>query len=117
LPDPVVNVDSIPLLRDAWDTKDYLGFVEKLPTAHKMTFMYLVGFLQRLVKAEPVTKMGPKNMAIVFGPNIVQLNDNADGGSIKLFADIAIEFITSIINTWDTSAIYPLDPELLREGT
>jgi hypothetical protein len=117
LPDPVVNQDSIPLLREAWDTKDYKGFVDKLPRAHKLTLMYLIGFLQRLVKSEPVTKMGPKNMAIVFGPNIVQLNDNADASMIKLFADVAIEFLTTLVNEWDTSEIYPLNPDLLLEGS
>jgi len=77
--------------------------------------MYLIGFLQQLVKSESVTLMGPKNLAIVFGPNIVQTQETNEAG-IKLFADIAIELITTLIQQWDTSPMYPLNPAFLKEG-
>jgi hypothetical protein len=115
LPDPVVNLDSIPKLRDAYDDKSYLPFVEVLPKAHRLTLMWLIGFLQRLVKSEEATKMGPKNLAIVFGPNIVQVNDTNEANTIKLFADLAIEFLTALITGWDTSEIYPIPEQMLQE--
>jgi hypothetical protein len=114
LPDPVVNVDSLSLLKEAFETKDYLGFVEKMPTAHRMTLMYLIGFMQKLVPSEEVTMMGPKNLAICFGPNIVQAEDGADEKTIKMLSDVAIEFITTLVNDWDTSPVFPLNPAFLQ---
>jgi hypothetical protein len=116
LPDPVVNKESLPRLRDAYDDKTYVEFVQTLPRAHMLTFMYLVGFLQRLVRSESATLMGAKNLAIVFGPNIVQTDERTEH-EMKLFNDISRELIVALIETWDTSPMYPLNPDLLLEGS
>jgi hypothetical protein len=79
--------------------------------------MYLVGFLQRMVRAEAVTLMTAKNLSIVFAPNVVQLNDSYTNETIiKMFATIGTEFMEFLIVNWDTSPIYPLPPELLSEN-
>jgi hypothetical protein len=114
LPDPVVNIDSVDELRNVWETKEYVKFAESLPPAHKLTLMYLVGFLQRLARAEAVTLMSQKNLAIVFAPNIVQVQ-TTNPATMKLFSDIGQEFLITLIATWDTSYIYPLNPEMLSE--
>jgi hypothetical protein len=115
LPDPVVTKASLPKLRNAHEDQTYVEFASELPRAHMLTFMYLIGFLQRLAKSEAVTLMGPKNLAIVFGPNVVQTDETSETG-IKLFAEIAIALITTLIEKWDTHEMYPLNPELLAEG-
>jgi hypothetical protein len=116
LPDPIVNMDSIDRLRIASEDKSYSNFVETLPRAHHLTLMYLVGFLQRMVRAEAVTMMTAKNLSIVFAPNIVQLNDSYTNETIiQMFATIGREFMEFLIVNWDTSPIYPLSPELLSE--
>jgi hypothetical protein len=115
LPDPVVNKSALPKLRSAHEDRTYVEFASQLPRAHMLTLMYVIGFLQRLVKSEATTFMGAKNLAIVFGPNLVQTDETSET-EIKLFAEIAIEFITTLIEQWDTRYIYPLDPEFLVEG-
>lgn len=96
LPDPAVNMEFLPKFRDAYDDNTCFQFAESLPTAHWWTPMYLVGFFQRLVKSEAVSLMGAKDLAIVFGPNIVQPND-INEVVLKPFADIAIELMTTRI--------------------
>jgi hypothetical protein len=113
LPDPTVPIDAVLGLRGAYEDKGYIEFIQWLPKAHTHTLMFLIGFLHRLSAAEPVTKMGPKNLAICFGPNIVKTRDNSDPDTIKLLAEIAIEFLTTLIEKWDCSEIYPMPPELL----
>ncbi|KAH0792449.1 RhoGAP domain containing protein [Histomonas meleagridis] len=110
IPDPTCPVDSLPYLKTAHENKDYIGFVTKhLPPAHLNLLGYLIGFLQKLVQFEAVTKMGPKNMAIVFAPNIVQPStDFSEPGQIKEYSDISITFVTYLIENWDTKQFYPL---------
>jgi hypothetical protein len=115
LPDPVVNMENVDELRNVWETKEYVQFADSLPPAHKLTLMYLVGFLQRLARAESVTLMSQKNLAIVFAPNIVQ-SSTTNPATMKLFSDIGQEFLITLIATWDTSYIYPLNPEMLSES-
>jgi hypothetical protein len=115
LPDPVCSMDRMNDLENAYETKNYVAFTKLLSRAHRLTLMYLIGFLQRLVRAEAKTLMGAKNLAIVFGPNIVQRNDVKEPAVLQLFSDIGIEFLTNLIQEWDTGEMYPLDLNLLRE--
>jgi hypothetical protein len=112
LPEPVVNRDTLPNLVLAFETKAYVPFAQSLPSAHRNVLMFLVGFLQRLVKSETVMKMGPKNYAICFAPNIVQIEED-DDATVKKFTEIAIEFLITLITDWDTSSIYPSREEFM----
>ncbi|OHT09812.1 RhoGAP domain containing protein [Tritrichomonas foetus] len=114
LPDPVVNLEKVDLLENAFEDKTYIEFTESLPKTHKLTLMYLIGFLQHLCKSEAQTKMNAKNYAIVFGPNIVQVRDMNEPMKLKKFSDITIEYLTTLIQSWDTSMIYPLSHEYLQ---
>ena len=115
LPDPVVDMDNVERLRDYAEAKDYVTFANTLPRAHKMTLMYLIGFLQRLEKAESVTLMSAKNLGIVFGPNVVQLIGCNEPGKLHDFAVWANEMMEDLIKRWDTSQIYPLAEHYIRE--
>ena len=116
LPDPVVNLGKVELLENAFEDpeKPYIDFANSLPNSHRLTLMYLIGFLQKLCKSQDVTKMTSKNFAIVFGPNIIQIRDSNEPSKIKKFSDIAIEFVSTLIESWDTSQIYPLNMEYLQ---
>ena len=115
LPNPVVPIDRVPDVFNLYEdgTKDYIGFCNTLPRPHKMVLMYLVGFLQELVKSESKTLMTAKNYAIVFGPNIIQMNDVTEQSQSKKLSDIAIDFLQTLIETWDTSEIYPMKRKYL----
>jgi Fe-S oxidoreductase len=111
LTDPVVPKRMLEELSEVWNTKNYAGFCDKLPRAHRAALMYLVGFLQRLTKSQAVTMMGPKNFAICFAPNLVQVD--GEEAVVKKYTEIAIEMITTRIEEWDVSEIYPPRPEWL----
>jgi hypothetical protein len=111
LPDAVVNAAAMEQLGVAFSTKRYIEFVEILPRAHRYVLTYLIGFLQQLVKAEPVTKMGAKNMAICFAPNIVR-PESTEEAAVKRWMEIGTEFMVTLINAWDTSTLYPIRAEM-----
>ncbi|KAH0791726.1 RhoGAP domain containing protein [Histomonas meleagridis] len=102
---PYTLVSKLMKLKD----KEYISFVKTLPKLHVVTLGYLVGFLQQMAKNEKVTKMDKKNLAIVFGPNIVQSKEILIYG--KQIADLGINFIAYLIDKWDVSQYYPLDLE------
>ncbi|KAH0785046.1 RhoGAP domain containing protein [Histomonas meleagridis] len=110
LPNPTVPVESLPYLKNAYEDRNYLDFVvQYLPVAHLNLLGYLIGFLQKLSKAEETTKMGSKNLAIVFAPNIVQPQvDLKEPQQIKEYSDIAVGFLQFLIENWDCSQYYPL---------
>ncbi|KAH0793140.1 RhoGAP domain containing protein [Histomonas meleagridis] len=110
LSNPTVPVEALPYLKNAHEDGNYLDFVvQHLPPAHLNLLGYLIGFLQRLAKAEEETKMGPKNLAIVFSPNIVQPQvDFNEPAQVKEYSDIAIGFLQFLIENWDVSQYYPL---------
>ena len=114
LPNPVVPYIMTDALRKADEDKNLMDFVESLQNTHKYTLMYLIGFLQECATHSNVTLMYDKNLAIVFGPNVVQINSN-EPGRIQLFSKIANDFVLFLIQNWDTSEIYPLEPDYLKK--
>jgi hypothetical protein len=114
LDDPIVHRDFLPRFRTAFETKDYMAFVAELPQVHQLTLKYLIGFLQRMKRAEAQTKMTENNLAIVFGPNLIDLEGIKEPLEISEASQMAQDFIGFLIRTWDTSDIYPPAPELLQ---
>ncbi|EAX84836.1 RhoGAP domain containing protein [Trichomonas vaginalis G3] len=115
IPNPVVPIDRVNDLMNVFDDgkQEYIQFSESLPRPHKMVLKYLIGFLQELTRSEEYTKMTAKNLAIVFGPNIVQSHDVTSQDMVRKFTDVAIDFMVFLIENWDTSEIYPMRREYL----
>lgn len=109
LPDPTIPVSMLGSLSDTYEKKNYFDFIATLPPAHYNVLKYLIGFLQEMSKFEAQTKMNAKNYAIVFAPNIVQPKDITEPFQVSRYSDIAIEFMLTLIEKWDTSDIYPLN--------
>jgi hypothetical protein len=107
LPEPIVNSDTLPLLKTAWETKEYIQFTARLATTHVAVMKYLIGFLRRIVAAEKVTKMTPKNLAICFGPNIIDTSSIVDPMQMSQYSEMSQEFIITLITNWDVSDTYP----------
>lgn len=108
LADPLVPFALVSNLMKLKD-KDYIGFVKSLPNIHNVTLGYLIGFLQQMAKAEKTTKMDSRNLAIMFGPNVVQSKEILIFG--KQISELGINFVSYLIANWDVSSIYPLDLE------
>ena len=70
------------------------------------SFLYLIGFLQEVVKSEETTKMGASNLGIVFAPNMYEMPNSLEKS--KNINTYVKEFIERLILNFDTSSIYPL---------
>jgi hypothetical protein len=114
LGEPIVAeglVDSMKAAAEAGG--GFLGFIESVPEGHRIALKYLVGFLRRLVPFSDVTRMGAKNFAMVFAPNVVSLDSVKDPMQIASLTDMIQEFLAWLIAHWDTADIYPVPPALL----
>lgn len=111
LSDPTIPVSMLGALSDTYEKKTYFEFIATLPPAHYNVLKYLIGFLQELSTHQEQTKMNSKNYAIVFAPNIVQPKDITEPFQVSRYSDIAIDFMLTLIEKWDTSDIYPLNLE------
>jgi hypothetical protein len=113
LPEPVLPRERMSGLSKACQDETFVDFASKLPKAHSNVLMFLIGFLQRMVRAEAVTLMRAKNLAICFAPSVIHFEHLAAIDQTQQLTDMGIEFITKLIELWDTSAIYPLKAEFL----
>jgi hypothetical protein len=114
LPEALITDDQLPKLKTAYETKEYVEFVQAIPRAHSITLKYLIGFLKRMTPCEAATKMSAKNYAICFAPNIVSSGSITNQSMLAQYAEISQEFLVHLIGHWDTSDIYPPPPALLE---
>lgn len=63
--------------------------VHELPNAHYDNLRYLIIFLNEMCQYKDVTKMGPSNLALVIGPNMIQLPAD-EAASFQLTKDICV---------------------------
>jgi hypothetical protein len=113
LPEPIINRDTLPQLKSAWETKEFVPFVEALAPAFSDVLKYLIGFLKRLTLAVEFTKMTARNYAICFAPNLVDTGSIKDPMQISKYSDMSQEFLITLIETWDTTGIYPPEDGIL----
>ena len=89
----------------------YIEFTTKLPQAHCLSLMYLTGFLHEFSQGNGLS---PQFFSSLFGPPIIQVvRKFRSPYSAQSFENDAIAFLYHLIQNWDTSPIYPLNPELL----
>jgi hypothetical protein len=113
LPESIVGQELVPALKTASETHTFIEFANALPQLPQLTLKYLIGFLRRMAKSEAVTRMGPPNLAMVFAPNIVDVTNTTDPMQVAKVSEVSKEFLMTLINEWDVSDIYPLNPEIL----
>ena len=109
LVDPLIPYHKLDELLNCPESQ-YIIFVNSLPKVNRLTLAYLIGFLQELVKHESETKMSDNNLAIVFGPNIVQTKETLINGQRCM--EVGRSFVLTLIHQWDVSSIYPIDATL-----
>lgn len=62
--------------------------ISLLPELNYRTLKYLVEHLARIAQYEEVNKMGPQNLAIVFGPNILRSRDE---NALSMLTDMNVQ--------------------------
>jgi hypothetical protein len=85
-------------------TKDYRGFIAKLPPAHANILKFLSEFLKRLAVFEPATKMSIKNYAIIFAAAIVAPGPPTDQFAAVRNTVVSQEFLLFVLRDWDPLA-------------
>jgi hypothetical protein len=115
LPQRIVSSENVTKLRRiAHTSKDFVGFAEsELPIAYRFVLKFVCGLLQQIAKNEATTKMNTKNIARVFGPSVVTNIVSSDPMELTVVARIGQDFITGLLENWDTQDIYPMPPQLL----
>jgi hypothetical protein len=104
LSERVISSRVAPVLVAAYEsTKDYIGTLAQLPSAHLEVLKFLCAFIKRLTLAEPVTKMSIKNYAIVLAPGLLANGPSADQFTAIRTTMIAQEFLLVLLKEWDES--------------
>ena len=106
LPEKLISRDRFGEVQTAVETATCVKFVNKLPKTHTLTICYLVGFLQRMARAEAVTLMTAANLARVFSTNVIDCEVH-DYNLIEKYTGISENFLLALIQEWDTSDLYP----------
>jgi hypothetical protein len=71
LPNPIVPIELIDSFTTMAEQGKYLGFVEMIPQVHQLSLLYIVGFVRELVQHVAETGMEKTELAMIFGPLIV----------------------------------------------
>jgi hypothetical protein len=71
LSNPLVPVELIPTSETMVEMNEFLGFVEKRPQVHQFNLPYFIGFFQELVLKEATNDFNESDIAMIFGPCIV----------------------------------------------
>ncbi|OHS96939.1 Rho-GTPase-activating protein [Tritrichomonas foetus] len=110
IPGKLIPESAVPRLMEVTTTEEAIEFVQVLDYPSKMVLMYLIGFLRECAASKDKNQMGEKNLAMVFGPNVVYEN----GAVNPMELQARIQFcLQSLIEKWDVSFIYPLNEGLL----
>ncbi|OHS98867.1 RhoGAP domain containing protein [Tritrichomonas foetus] len=113
LPNPIVPFSMINTFQAYCQQHEYIAFCYLLPKTHLYTLMYLIGFLKLCATYVGETRMGPKNLATVFGPNVVRVPKEASPTLLQSLSAMGNDFVFYLIEHWDTSPLYPLPQEYL----
>jgi hypothetical protein len=118
LPNPLVPVELVDLFETMCNQNKFLGFVEKLPQVHQLTLVYLIGLLQEVCHNTEYTGMEKADLAIIFGPLIVNpvRAARADQQKVQTLTELSVAFCSRLIEARDPSIIYPLNSAYLPKA-
>lgn len=109
--DPLFPFDSYDQLTELGDTNNEETAIERLKeifdtysNERKLAIAYLFYFLKEIADHQPQNKMTPKNLAIIFSPNIIarknqtqeQFKMDAINGTSRKFVELLIRVIDKV---------------------
>jgi hypothetical protein len=111
LPNPIIPVEMHDeFLVMATDGK-FFGVVEKMPQVHKLTLLYLTGFLKTLLANQAIHGLSRRHIATIFGPPVV--NSARGGRTSDTLDNLAVALLAKLMAERDTAAVFPLKDEYL----
>ena len=117
LPNPIVPIEMNDDFIRAAKQNRFRTFIEKLPQVHKLTLLYIIGFIQDIYSHADENKMEKSELATIFGPCIVNpvraARDNPE--QIQYLTELSVAFISKMIDEADPSQIYPINPLYLAK--
>ena len=93
----------------------FVEFADALEPLHRNVLMHLIGFLRELAKYSETTMMDEANLAMVFGPNIICADEDADPLLVSRLSSTSSGLISALIERWDVSSIYPFQGDAAAE--
>ena len=118
LPNPIVPIEMNDDFIRAAKQNRFRTFIEKLPQVHRLTLLYIIGFLQDVYSHADENKMEKSELATIFGPCIVNPVRVArdDPKQIQYLTELSVAFISKMIDEADPSQIYPINPLYLGKN-
>jgi hypothetical protein len=111
LPNPIIPVEMHnEFLVMATDGK-FIGFVEKMPQVHRLTLLYLTGFLKTLLANKAIHGLSKRDIAKIFGPPVV--NSVRGGRPSSKLDELAVSLLAKLMTEMDTTIVFPLNDEYL----
>jgi hypothetical protein len=113
LPNPLVPVEMADqLLTDG----NMPRFIDTIPQLHRLTLLYLVGFLQQLAASPKSSGVGKQDCASLFGPLVVNsARVNRDSVIRVRMNEVAVAMIATVMDTQMPAIIYPMKEQYLEE--
>lgn len=111
IPGKIISEEHVIRLMEVDNSDKAIHFAEELEFPSKMVLRYLIGFLRDVASSSDVNQMHAKNLAMVFGPNVVAGNDKVNPLEHQAKNQF---FMESLIEKWDVSDIYPLPQYMSR---
>jgi hypothetical protein len=115
LPNPLVPFELTDALEESGRQGKYLGFLEHLPQAHRITTLYIIGFLKEIAANSEHNGMQKGDLAAIFGQLFVHPARVCKGNMQRIpqLSEVAVRYVTKLIESADPSIIYPLNPAYL----
>ena len=105
IPGKLIHPEMVTRIMDASSFDDVQGILNDMEYPCRLTLTYLIGFLREVASHAEVNQMHAKNLAMVFGPNIVCETDKVN--IMQLHTRIQF-FIETLIENLDVTGVYPL---------
>jgi hypothetical protein len=116
LPHAIIAPEIYPKLSETKaNPAAFMQAVDELPNIYRDCLAYLVGFLRVVIAAEHKTKMGVASLAMLFGSSCMKI-DTIDGKRIRAAGGLARDLMKYLIESWDVSSVYPVDPGVLPQS-
>jgi len=97
LPDPLLNCVLPERVEMATKEEDVVKVIADFPEPQKSIFLWLCDMCVECAVFETVNKMGPKNLAIVIGPNLFNTNQFENPMKAMTYSAKVVEFFEKAI--------------------
>ena len=113
MPDSLIPASLFSELKECHKTKKYFPILDKIPNPNKYALGYLIGFLKKIVENKDKTQISVTQLAPIFGQNIIR-GEVVTPDDFRKLSEISKNFVEQLLNQWDTSFAYPINPSYLE---